>query len=55
MKNLFSFVLGLILFLCPLAAEAEYFEPMPQEQIVEAPSSDLMSDEAIRYLQIEDM
>ena len=28
---------------------------MPQDQIVEAPSPDPMSDEAIRYLQGEDM
>ena len=55
MKKLFSFVLGLLLFFCPLAAQAEDVGPMPQEGIVEAPSSDPMSDEAIRYLQGEDM
>ena len=55
MKKLFSFVLGLLLFFCPLAAQAEDVAPMPQEGIVEAPSPDPMSDEAIRYLQGEDM
>ncbi len=55
MKNLFSFVLGLLLFLCPLIAQADDVELMPQEQIFEAPSPDPTSDEAIRYLQVEDM
>ena len=43
------------MFLFPIAVHAEDVEPMPQEQIVEAPSTDSMSDEAIRYLQGEDM
>tara|TARA_B100000579_G_scaffold308290_1_gene257990 strand:+ start:305 stop:511 length:207 start_codon:yes stop_codon:yes gene_type:complete len=43
------------LFLCPLAAQAEDVEPIPQEQIVEATSPNPMSDEVIRYLQGEDM
>ena len=55
MKKPFSFVLGLLLFLCPLAAQADDVELMPQEQIIEAPSPDPMSDEAIRYLQGQDM
>ena len=55
MKKLFSFVLGLLLFFCSLAAQAEDVEPMPQEEIVEAPSPDPKSDEVIRYLQGEDM
>ena len=55
MKKLFSFVLGLLLFFCPLAAQAEDVGPLPQEGIVEAPSLDPMSNEAIRYLQGEDM
>ena len=56
MKKLFSFVLGLLLFFCPLAAQAEDIELMPQEKIPEAATSpDQMSDEAIRYLQGEDM
>ena len=50
MKKLFSFFIGLLLFLCPLAAQAEDVEPMPQEEIVEAPSED-----ALNYLLSEDM
>ena len=55
MKKLFAFVLGLLLFFCPFTVQAEDVEPMPQEEIVEAPSPDPMSDEVIRYLQGEDM
>ena len=55
MKNFFSFLLFLLLFLCPLAAQAEDVYPIPQEEILEAPSPNPMSDEAIRYLQGEDM
>ena len=47
MKKLFAFVLGLLLFLCPFAVQAE--------QIADSPAPDQMSDEAIRYLQGEDM
>ena len=47
MKNLSYFVLGLFLFLCPLAVQAE--------KIAEAPSIDPMSEEALIYLQGEDM
>ena len=50
MKKLFSFVLGLLLFLCPIAVQSEDVEPMPQEEIVEAPSED-----ALNYLLSEDM
>ena len=49
MKKLFSFVLGLILFLCPIAVQADEVEPMPQAEIAEAPS-----DDALRYLLNED-
>jgi len=55
MKKLFAFVLGLLLFLCPFAVQAEDVEPIPQEEIAEAPAPESMSDEAIRYLQGEDM
>ena len=56
MNKLFSLILGLLLFFCPLAAQAEDIELMPQEEIPEAATSpDQMSDEAIRYLQGEDM
>ena len=47
MKKLFSFVLGILLFLCPFAVQAE--------QMADAPAPESMSDEAIRYLQGEDM
>ena len=47
MKKLFAFVLGLLLFLCPLAAQAE--------ELAEAPSIDPMLEDALIYLQGEDM
>ena len=51
MKKLFSLVLGLLLFFCPLAVQAEDVEIMPQEEIAEpAPSED-----ALNYLLSEDM
>ena len=55
MKNLFSIALGLFLFLCPFAVQADDVELIPQEEIAEAPAPESMSDEAIRYLQGEDM
>ena len=50
MKKHFSFVLGLLLFFCPIAIQAEDVEPMPHEEIVESPSED-----ALNYLLSEDM
>ena len=50
MKNLFAFVLGLLLFFCPLAVQAVDDAPMPQEEIAETPSED-----ALNYLLGEDM
>ena len=50
MKKLFSYVLGLLLFFCPIAVKAEDVEPMPQQEIVEVPSED-----ALNYLLSEDM
>ena len=47
MKKLCPFVLGLLLFFCPIAVQAE--------QIAEAPSHDSISEEAIRFLQGEDI
>ena len=47
MKKLFTFVLGLLLFLCPFAVQAE--------QISDAPAPEPMSDEAINFLLSEDM
>ena len=55
MKKLFAFVLGLLLFFCPLSVQAEDVELIPQKEIAEAPAPESMSDEAIRYLQGEDM
>ena len=55
MKKLFSFVFGLLLFLFPLAVKADDVELIPQKEIAEAPAPESMSDEAIRYLQGEDM
>ena len=55
MKKLLAFVLGLLLFLCPFAVHAEDVELIPQEEIAEAPAPESMSDEAIRYLQGEDI
>ena len=54
-EKFFSFVLCLLLLSCPLASQADDVEPIPQEEIIEAPSPDPMSNEAIRYLQVEDM
>ena len=55
MKKHISFVLCLLLFLCPFEVQAEHFELMPQEEIAEAPSIDPMSEEALNYLLAEDM
>ena len=50
MKTPFDFILGLLLFLCPFADQAEDFELIPQEKITEVPSKD-----ALNYLLNEDM
>ena len=47
MKKLFAFVLGLFLFLCPFAVQAE--------EIVDAPAPEPMSEDALNYLLSEDM
>ena len=47
MKNLFSIVLGLLLFLCPFAVKAE--------EIVDTPAPEPMSEDALNYLLSEDM
>ena len=47
MKKLFSFVLGLLLFFCPLAVQAE--------EKAEAPASEPMSEDALNYLLSEDI
>ena len=53
MKKLFAFVLGLLLFLCPFAVQAEDVDLIPQEGIAEAPEP--MSEDALNYLLSEDM
>ena len=55
MKKLFAFVLGLLLFLCPFAVQAEDVELIPQEEIAEAPAPKPMSEDALNYLLSEDM
>ena len=55
MKKLFAFVLGLLLFLCPFAVQAEDVELIPQEEIAEAPAPESMSEDALNYLLSEDM
>ena len=53
MKKLFAFVLGLLLFFCPFAVQAEDVELIPQEEIAEAPEP--MSEDALNYLLSEDI
>ena len=53
MKKLFSFVLGLLLFFCPIAVQATDVEPLPQKEIVEVPAP--MSEDALNYLLSEDI
>ena len=55
MKKLFAFVLGLILFLCPFAVQAEDVVLIPQEAIAEALAHKPMSEDALNYLLSEDM
>ena len=50
MKKLFYFVLGLLLFFCPLSVQAEDVELMPQEEIAEAPALEPMTEEQLNYL-----
>ena len=44
MKKLFAFVLGLILFFCPFAVQAEDVVLIPQEEIAEAPALEQMTE-----------
>ena len=55
MKKIFSFYFALLLFFCPLLAQAGDVDLIPQEEIAEVPSPDQMSEEAITYLLGEDM
>ena len=55
MKKLFAFVLGLLLFLCPFAVQAEDVELIQQEEIAEAPALEPMTEEQLNDLLGEEM
>ena len=55
MKKLFSFVLGLLLFFCPLSLQAQEVEMMPQEEIVEAPALEPITEKQLNDLLGEEM
>ena len=55
MKKLFSFVLGLLLFFCPLSLQAQEVEMMPQEEIVEAPALEPITEKQLNDLFGEEM
>ena len=55
MKKLFSFVLGLLLFFCPLSVQAEDVELMPQEEIAEAPALEPITEKQLNDLFGEEM
>ena len=55
MKKLFSFVLGLLLFFCPLSVQAEDDELMPQEEIAEAPVLEPITEKQLNDLFGEEM
>ena len=55
MKKLFAFVLGLLLFFCPFAVQAEDVELIPQEEIAEAPALEPMTEEQLNDLLGEEM
>ena len=55
MKKLFSFVLGLLLFFCPLLLQAQEVEMMPQEEIFEAPALEPITEKQLNDLFGEEM
>ena len=55
MKKLFSFVLGLLLFYCPLSVQAQDVELMPQEEITEAPALEPITEKQLNDLFGEEM
>ena len=55
MKKLFYFVLGLLLFFCPLSLQAQEVEMMPQEEIVEAPALEPITEKQLNDLFGEEM
>ena len=50
MKKFLSFILGLLLFLSPLALQAEEVEVMPQEEIAEAPALEPITEKQLNDL-----
>ena len=50
MKRIFSFVLGLFIFLFPYAVQAEDVDLIPQEEIEKAPALDPMTEAEINAL-----
>ena len=55
MKKLFSFVLALLLFFFPLSLQAQEVEMMPQEEIVEAPALEPITEKQLNDLFGEEM
>ena len=55
MKKRFSFVLGLLLFLGPLSLQAQEVEMMPQDEIVEAPALEPITEKQLNDLFGEEM
>ena len=55
MKKLFSFVLSLLLFFFPLSLQAQEVEMMPQEEIVEAPALEPITEKQLNDLFGEEM
>ena len=55
MKKLFSFVLGLLLFFFPLSLQAQEVEMMPQEEIVESPALEPITEKQLNDLFGEEM
>ena len=55
MKKLFSFVLGLLLFFSPLLLQAQEVEMMPQEEIVESPALEPITEKQLNDLFGEEM
>ena len=55
MKKLFFFVLGLLLFFFPLSLQAQEVEMMPQEEIVEAPALEPITEKQLTDLFGEEM
>ena len=55
MKKLFAFVLGLLLFLCSFAVQAEDVALIPQEEIAEAPALEQITEKQLNDLLGEEM